>query len=181
MRMERVALSSEKGIRVPFHSCPHRPECSKMSLRGDPMVEDSEKRGVKDRRKKPTSRWSWFTFLGRRRIFRRISDQEKAGYVDRYSPILFFLMVLILGLNILDSLFTMMILDLGGQEFNPFVRSFIELHGDMFWVWRFVIVSVALILLYLHRGFIRVRRMIITIGLIYIVIVIYQMYLILYH
>jgi len=38
-----------------------------------------------------------------------------------------------------------------------------------------------LILLYLYRGFIRVRRMIITIGLIYVVIVIYQMYLILYH
>ena len=90
-------------------------------------------------------------------------------------------MVLILGLNILDSLFTMMILDLGGQEFNPIVRSFIELHGDMFWVWRFVIVSVALILLYLHHGFVKVRRMIITIGLIYVVIVIYQMYLILYH
>ena len=181
MRMERVALSWEKGIRVPIHCCPHRPECSKMSLRGDPMIEDSEKRGVKDRRKKPTSRWGWFAFFGRRRIFRRISDQEKAGYVDRYSPILFFLMVLILGLNILDSLFTMMILDLGGQEFNPIVRSFIELHGDMFWVWRFVIVSIALILLYLHHGFVKVRRMIITIGLIYIVIVIYQMYLILYH
>jgi hypothetical protein len=89
-------------------------------------------------------------------------------------------MALILGLNILDSLFTMMLLDLGEQEFNPFVRSFIELHGDMFWIWRFVIVSVALILLYLHRGFIRVRRMIICVGLVYVVIMIYQMYLILY-
>jgi len=38
-----------------------------------------------------------------------------------------------------------------------------------------------LILLYLHKGFLKVRRMIITIGLIYIVIVIYQIYLILYH
>jgi hypothetical protein len=89
-------------------------------------------------------------------------------------------MALILGLNILDSLFTMMILDLGGEEFNPFVRSFIELHGDMFWIWRFVIVSVALIVLYLHRGFIMVRRVIICVGLVYVVIVIYQMYLILY-
>jgi hypothetical protein len=145
------------------------------------MVEGLDKRGLKDRRKEPTSRWSWYTFLGRRTIFRRKGDQEKGGYIDRYSPILFFLLVLILGLNILDSLFTMMLLDLGGQEFNPFVRSFIELHGDMFWIWRFVIVSVALILLYLHRGFIMVRRMIITLGLVYLVIVIYQFYLVLYH
>jgi hypothetical protein len=144
------------------------------------MEEGRDKRIVQDRRKGATPRWSWYTFFGRRRFFRRKSDQEKVGYIDRYSRVLFFLMALILGLNILDSLFTMMILDLGGEEFNPFVRSFIELHGDMFWIWRFVIVSVALIVLYLHRGFIMVRRVVICVGLVYVVIVIYQMYLILY-
>jgi hypothetical protein len=39
---------------------------------------------------------------------------------------------------------------------------------------------VALIVLYLHRGFIMVRRVIICVGLVYAVIVIYQMYLIFY-
>ena len=151
-----------------------------MPPRGERMEEKLDKRILIDRRKGPTPKWGWYTFFGRRRIFRRKSDQDKGRYVDRYSPILFFLLILILGLNILDSLFTMMILDLGGEEFNPFVRSFIELHGDMFWVWRFVIASIALVLLYLHRGFMRVRRMIITIGSIYIIIVLYQMYLILY-
>jgi hypothetical protein len=144
------------------------------------MDERSDKRIGKDRRQKPTARWSWYSFFGRRRFFRRKSDQEKDGYLDRYSSIVFFLLVLILGLNIFDSLFTMMILDLGDQEFNPFVRSFLELHGDMFWIWRFVVVSVALVLLYLHRGFMMIRRMVIAIGLIYVVIVVYQMYLILY-
>jgi hypothetical protein len=145
------------------------------------MGEGSDQRTLQDRRKKPTPRLSWYTFLGRRKMFRRKSDQEKAGYLDRYSPILFFLLALILGLNVLDSLFTMILLDVGGQELNPFVRSFIELHGDMFWTWRFVIVLVALILLYLHRGFVQVRRVIIAIGLVYMTILIYQMYLILYH
>ena len=144
------------------------------------MGEEKDRRVLTDRRRKPTPRWSWYTFFGRRKFFRRKSDQEKGGYIDRYSRILFFLMALILALNIFDSLFTMMILDLEGEEFNPFVRSFIELHGDMFWIWRFVMVSVALIVLYLHRGFIMVRRVIICVGLVYVVIVIYQMYLILY-
>ena len=144
------------------------------------MEEGRDNRIVQDRRKRPTPRWSWYTFFGRRNLFRRISDQAKGGYVDRYSRVLFFLMALILGLNIFDSLFTMMILDLEGEKFNPFVRSFVELHGDMFWIWRFVIVSVALVVLYLHRGFIMVRRVIICVGLVYVVIVIYQMYLILY-
>ncbi len=144
------------------------------------MEEEKNKRSAVDRRKKPTPRWGWFTFFGRRTSLRRKTDREKGGFVDRYSYILLFLFVLILGLNILDSLFTMMIIDLGGEEFNPLVRSFIELHGDMFWLWRFVIASIALVLLYLHRGFIMVRRMIIAIGLIYVVIVVYQVYLIFY-
>lgn len=144
------------------------------------MAEEKNRRGAADRRKKPTPRWSWFTFFGRRRGFRRKSDQEKSGYLDRYSYVLFFILVLILGLNIFDSLFTMMMIDLGDQESSPLVNSYVELHGDMFWIWRFVIVSIALILLYLHHGFILVRRMIIAIGLIYIVIVVYQMYLIFY-
>jgi len=144
------------------------------------MGEEKDRRVLTDRRRKPTPRWSWYTFFGRRATFRRKSDQEKGGYVDRYSHIMFFILVLILGLNILDSLFTMMIIDLGGQELNPLVGSFIELHGDMFWIWRFVIASIALIFLYLHRGFLFVRRVIIGIGLLYIVIVSYQMYLISY-
>ena len=144
------------------------------------MDQEKNRRSLVDRRKKPTPRWSWFTFFGQRRTLRRKTDREKGGYVDRYSYIFFFLLVLILGLNILDSLFTMMIIDLGGQEFNPVVRSFMELHGDMFWIWRFAIASIALVLLYLHRGFIMVRRMIIAIGLIYIVIIVYQIYLIYY-
>ena len=144
------------------------------------MREEKDRRVLADRRRRPTPRWSWYTFFGQRTTFRRKLDQEKQGYVDRYSHILFFLLVLILGLNILDSLFTMMIIDLGGQELNPLVRVFIEVHGDMFWIWRFAIASIALTLLYLHRGFIFVRRVIIAIGLIYIVIVAYQMYLIFY-
>jgi len=144
------------------------------------MEEEKNRRSYVDRRKRPTLPWSWFTFFGRRRTLRRKTDREKGGYVDRYSYILFFLLVLILGLNILDSLFTMMIIDLGGQEFNPLVRSFMELHGDMFWIWRFVIASIGLVLLYLHRGLIMVRRMIIAIGLIYVVIMVYQIYLIFY-
>jgi len=145
------------------------------------MVEEHKnRRSPVNRRKQPTPRWSWFTFLGRRRILRRKADRERGGYVDRYSNIFFLLLVLILGLNILDSLFTMMIIDLGGQEFNPLVSAFMKLHGDRFWIWRFVIASIALILLYLHRGYIMVRRMIIAIGLIYIVIVSYQIYLVFY-
>jgi hypothetical protein len=143
------------------------------------MEEEKNRRSPVDRRKKPTPYWSWFTFFGRRKSLRRKTDQKKGGYVDRYVYFVLFTRH-DSGPQYPRFLFTMMIIDLGGQEVNPLVRAFIELHGDMFWIWRFVIASIALVLLYLHRGFIMVRRMIIAIGSIYIVIVVYQMYLIFY-
>lgn len=46
---------------------------------------ESERRILKDRRKKPTPGFSRYVFfLGRRRIFRRKTDQEKGGYLDHY-------------------------------------------------------------------------------------------------
>jgi hypothetical protein len=71
-----------------------------------------------------------------------------------------------------------MILDLGGREFNPIVRSVMALHGDQFWIYKFLMVSVSLVLLYLHRGFKFFRRIIIVIGSIYLIIVLYQFFLI---
>ena len=72
----------------------------------------------------------------------------------------------------------MMILDIGGKEFNPLVRSVMDLHGDKFWIWKFAMVSVSLVLLCLHRGFKLFREIIIAISSIYLIIVLYQIYLI---
>jgi hypothetical protein len=74
----------------------------------------------------------------------------------------------------------MMILDLGGWELNPIVRSAIELYGDRFWIWKFGIVSITLILLCLHSKFKRVITIILSISAINIAIVLYQISLMIY-
>jgi len=74
----------------------------------------------------------------------------------------------------------MMILDGGGWEINPVARSVIQLYGDGFWVWKFAIVSVPLILFCLHSKFGQVRTIILGISAIYIGIVLYQISLIIY-
>jgi hypothetical protein len=137
-----------------------------------------ERRKFEDRRKKPTPHRSFYTFWGRRRSLRRQSDQGKGGYSDRYSPFVFFLIILILALNILDSLFTMIIVDLGGRELNPIIKSVITLHGDRFWIYKFFMLSGSLVLLCLHRGFKFFRQIIIAISSIYLIIVLYQIFLI---
>ena len=137
---------------------------------------DLDERILNDRRKKPTPALSWYTFLGRRREFRRKSDQEKGGYVDCYSSNLFLFLVLILGLNILDVLFTMIILDNKGWELNPIVQSVMNIHGDRFWIWKFAIVSLSLTLLCLHSKFRPVKQIIVGLSLIYLLNILYQLF-----
>ena len=139
-----------------------------------------EKRTLNDRRQKPTPLVSRYTFLGRRKAIRRKPEQGQGSYVDRYSSSLLTLLVLIVGLNILDALFTMMILDSKGVEVNPVVRAVIDLHGEKFWIWKFGVVSFCLVLLCLHSTFKWIRGVIIVLSSIYLAVVIYQLFLLLH-
>ena len=137
-------------------------------------MKESGGRILKDRRKKPTPALSRYILWGRRRTFRRKEEKGRGGYVDYYEWGLLLPLVLISGLNILDSLFTMIILEDGGWEINPVVRSVIQLYGDRFWIWKFAIVSLPLILLCLHSKFRLVITIIFGISVIKIAIVLYQ-------
>lgn len=137
-----------------------------------------DRRTIRDRRKQPTPGLSRYTFLGRRKNFRREADQEIGGYTDCYNERLFFILILIVGLNILDSLFTMIILDQGGSELNPIVGAVIELFGDGFCVWKHVIISISLVFLCLHSNFGGVKSLLKVAGFIYIAVVLYQIFLI---
>jgi len=143
-------------------------------------LKEFDRRILKDRRKKTTYGLSRYTLWGRRRTFRRKEDQNRGGYVDRFSSGLLFLLILVAGLNVLDALFTMMILDDGGWEINPVVRSVIQLYGDGFWIWKFAIVSISLILLCLHSKFRLVIPVILGITAISIIVILYQIFLYIY-
>jgi hypothetical protein len=114
-------------------------------------------------------------------MLRRKKDREKGGYVDRYGPSLLFFLILIVGLNVLDSFFTMIILECGGREVNPIVRSAIEVYGDQFWVWKYMLVSANLILLCLHSRFRYVSRIILWITLLFLGVIFYEVILLKYH
>jgi hypothetical protein len=143
-------------------------------------LRESARYVLRDRRIRPTPLLSKFSFGGRRSFFRRRVDQQRGGYVDRYSSKLFFPLVLIVGLNILDALFTMSILESGGREINPLVNSVITLLGDKFWIWKFAIVSVSSIVLCLHIKFRFVKAVILGITLIYTGIILYQLVLLIH-
>jgi hypothetical protein len=143
-------------------------------------LEEIDRRILKDRRKQTTTGLSRYAFFGQRKGFRRAIDQQRGGYVDRYSARLLFVLTLIVGLNILDALFTMIIIELKGTEINPIVLSVMDLYGDKFWIWKYGIVSFALMLLCLHSRFGRVRHLLVGLCLVYSAVVFYQMFLVIY-
>ena len=65
-----------------------------------------DKRVLSDRRRQLTQGLTRCSLFGQREAFRRKGDQQRGGYVDRYNAALFFFLILIMGLNLLDSLFT---------------------------------------------------------------------------
>jgi hypothetical protein len=137
-------------------------------------------RTLKDRRKQPTPALSRFTLWGRRKTFRRKEERRRGGYVDRYRSELLIPLTLIVGLTVLDALLTMMILDDGGWEINPVVRSVTQLYGDRFWIWKFFIVFLPVTLLCLHSKFRLVTPVLLGLVAINIIVVIYQILLYLY-
>ena len=136
-----------------------------------------DKRILKDRRKRPTAGLSRYTLWGRRNTFRRKEEQKRGGYVDFYRSASLFPIVLAVGLSVLDAMFTMMILDDGGWEANPVVRSVIQLYGDRFWIWKFAMISFPLILLCIHSKFRWVTPAILGICTINIFVILYEILL----
>jgi hypothetical protein len=69
---------------------------------------------------------------------------------DRNSPLMFFMAILIVSLNISDALCTQLILAHGGSEVNPIARAAIATFGDHFWLWKHGVVSLAVVMLSSH-------------------------------
>ena len=69
---------------------------------------------------------------------------------DRKRPLMFFMAVLIMSLNITDAFFTEIIIAHGGWEVNPIARAAIATFGDHFWLWKHGVVSLAVIMLASH-------------------------------
>jgi hypothetical protein len=98
-----------------------------------------------------------------------------------YSPRLLYFLTLVVGLNVLDTLFTMIILDLGGVEVNPLVCSAITVYGDHFWIWKFSLVSVGVILLCLYSRLKYLKEIIVGLACFYLIVVVYQITLLNLH
>jgi hypothetical protein len=132
----------------------------------------SERRVLSDRRLCATKPISFYTFRGRRRHARR--DEECHNYyVDRYSGRYLILIVAILVLCFLDAYLTLLLLQVGAIELNPFMLYFIKKDIVLSMAVKYVMTAIALIIILVHKNFrvfggMEVRK------LIYVVLALYS-------
>lgn len=87
------------------------------------------------------------------------------------------LVVLVAGLNVLDVIFTQVILATGGTECNPVVRAAIDAYGDRFWIWKVTAVSSLLVLICLYSRLKIFRVILAGTALLFVGVISWQLHL----
>lgn len=87
------------------------------------------------------------------------------------------LVILVAGLNILDAIFTQVILAMGGTECNPVVQAAIDVYGDRFWIWKVAAVSSLLVLICLYSRLRLFRVILAGTALLFAGVITYQIHL----
>jgi hypothetical protein len=143
-----------------------------------------EPRTGKDRRRKPTSPWSFYSlFYGRRKVVRRVEDRHIHRYVDLYSGRAAFAVMAAILLSLTDGYFTLQLVGRGAEEINPFMDFFLQRGALPFLVVKYLITGLSILFLLVHKnhtvfgGRLLIRNALVAIPLIYALVILYEIYL----
>ncbi|MBK9383847.1 MAG: hypothetical protein IPN34_03340 [Planctomycetes bacterium] len=114
---------------------------------------DAPRRDGPDRRKRPTPMFSRYTFFGGRRHAIRREGEREGAFVDLYGPGILMLVLLVVGLNIFDSFFTLVYLQRGGLEANPIVQLLLDQGMGTFVLVKNLVIGFALCMLCVCKNF----------------------------
>lgn len=84
---------------------------------------------------------------------RRGPESADPHYVDVHQPKEFYIVVAAIILSVLDCFFTLILIQHGSEELNPFMDYFLKIDTTLFFVVKFVITSASLLFLILHKKF----------------------------
>jgi len=114
---------------------------------------DSFTRSKTDRRQNTLGSFFGQFHRGRRRGERRDDAGEPSYYVDLHEPWLLTSVVLVLVLCVMDTYNTLTILEHGGEELNPVMKVLIEYNVWVFFILKYVVTALGLIVLVMHKHF----------------------------
>jgi len=152
-----------------------------------PGLNGQERRSQADRRAKPTSPWGAFPPAGRRMYCRRKEEHRRPYFVDRFSPGLLAVILMLIAASLLDAVFTMQLLAAGGAEINPLMCRLLTCGELAFLSGKYLLTVVGLPLLLVFKNFylfgtsIRVVYLIPAVVVLYVLLISYQLLLMWQH
>ncbi|MDE0892001.1 MAG: DUF5658 family protein [Planctomycetota bacterium] len=141
---------------------------------------DSERRDPGDRRRSSTPRISRYSLFGGRRRGPRREEEREGSFVDRYDRPLVFILAWVAIANVADSFFTLHHLQAGGIELNPIAEELLRAGHFGFVSIKCALISMALMVLLMHKNFAAARFGIWISGVAYTLLFAYHLILLRY-
>jgi hypothetical protein len=117
--------------------------------------------------------------LGRRRTIRRGGDRKTNVYVDLYGHYILLFLLLIVLLSIFDAYFTIFHVEQGAQEINPFMNFLIGRGTITFFVIKYILTALGIVLLCIYQSLPVTRTIIVCVFFFYLTVFANHIFLIL--
>ena len=140
----------------------------------------SERRDPGDRRRSSTPRLSRYSLFGGRRRGPRREIEREGSFVDRYDWPLVAVLAWVAIANVADSFFTLHHLQAGGIELNPIAEELLRAGHFGFVSIKCALISLALMVLLMHKNFAAARFGIWIAGVAYTLLFAYHLILLRY-
>ena len=135
-----------------------------------------ERRKRWERRRKPTPLFNRYLFRGRRNGHRRSEDLQRSVYVDRFQPVEWSAISLLLFLCAADAFLTISHLSNGFKEWNPILNHFYQYGGAVwFMAIKFGLTLPGIVILFMHVKTRLAQKGIKLLLLTYSVLIVYQL------
>jgi len=121
------------------------------------MITTSQEEGCRrvrvERRQANLRSCIYALFMNRRRGDRRNGHTNDNTYVDVYGPKILLAAVAVMIFCVLDAFFTLILLERGASELNPFLAWMLEIDVMWFYTSKYLITAICVIWVVIHKQF----------------------------
>ncbi len=127
-----------------------------------------------------------YLFFGRRKEIRRHVDHQESYFLDHFSLRVFSVIIAIILLSVTDAMLTLYLIRHGAAEVNPIMEHFLKYGSLPFLAAKYLLTTASVVLLLIYKNVyifgtkIRAKYLFILIFLIFISVVLWELYLILF-
>ena len=122
-----------------------------MSEQLEVVIDDCRRQRV-ERRQANLRSMFYALFMSRRKTNRR-SDEAVCYYYDQYGPHIFASALLLMLMCILDSYFTLLLMQYGSQELNPILAWALSKHVLFFFLLKYTLTAMCVVIAVMHKHF----------------------------